>query len=296
MHRVVMEMYRLQDRDSSAVPSAGIVADELDLSAREVVHVADRMSREGLAIPTDSGSLEGANAALTDEGIALARTWQSRRGQVRHRRVACRDAVLDWLYEQNESLPDASAILEDQRSRFFGERFTEEEVNDAVDYLADAGLVSGLSSSAPMLLRPQVSHEGKICVERYNSSVTSWQDRGSGASTSFTFTGNNGLNFASNSQGASQTITMTTDARQQVLRVADALEEALPVLGLSEQDTDSAHQVSQELRNAISDQDKGRLARALDSAKSLAVSGTGKATGAGIALLVNEAARAVGLG
>lgn len=295
-HRVVLWMHERQQADPSGIPTAGHAAEDLGVPSREVVGVLNRLHERGLAIAPDSLGFDGASAALTDEGLALASSWRARNNP-RERRIACRDAVLDWLDEQDESLPDALRIRQDNRSYYFGQQFTEDEVNAAVDHLASTGLVRGSATSSPVLVRPTVTAEGRTCVERYGSSVTAWQDRTAAATTSYTITGNQAVNFAANSPGATQTVTMDAHNRQQLLQVADALEQMLPALRLSDADANEAREVVSDLRDAVqAGADAGRLGRALETVKRLAVSGSGKAAGAALVLLVNEGGQALGLG
>jgi hypothetical protein len=296
-HRVVLWMHNRQQADSGGIPTSGHAADDLGVPSREVVGVIERLHERGLAMAPASYSFDGANASLTDEGLSLASAWHIARDNPRARRVACRDAVLDWMDEQDESLPDALSIARDPRSFFFGRQFTENEINAAVDHLAALGLVRGSQTSSPVLVRPTVTPEGRTCVERYGSSVAAWEGRSASASTSYTFTGNQGLNFAANSPGAVQTVTMNTDNREQVLHVADALEQMTPALGLSDADTEAVRLVTEDLRDAAhGEADTGRLGRAFEKAKALAMKGSGQAAGAALVLLVNEAGAALGLG
>ncbi len=318
-HRVVLWLEQYERENPGRIPTNSMVAEALEAPVEEVARTTDYLQGQGLAQPPGGGwSLEEGDARLSPQGKALAYEWRDRRASLAQRRTASRDAVLHWLYDQPKDIADATGFLSNARSYFYGERFTDNELIEAVDYLHNAGLVTaamlrrpGLTQDgmvlverfargrAAMLLRPRLTQDGMACVERFDSSVAAWQDRHTGRveGTSYNFTGNTGLNFAHNSPGAQQSVTMTTDARQQVLKIADALEQALPVLGLSLEDDSRTRQTVQELREVVeTPEDVGRLWKTLDQGKRLAVAGSGQAVGAAIALMVEDFLRNFGLG
>ncbi len=203
------------------------------------------------------------------------------------RRVAVRDALLHWLYDQPKGTRDVTGFLSDWRSWFYGQQVTEPEVVEAQDSLYECGLITGKPNSSPVLILPRLTKDGEACVERFGSSVGAWQDRGT-AGTAINITGSHGVNVAANSPGADQSITLTTDVRRQLLLVADAFEQTLPCLGLSAADEDEARAEVEELRQEVAHEsaDQNQLAKLLHRVKSLAGKGTGVAASAGITLLV----------
>ena len=194
-------------------------------------------------------------------------------------------------------MSDVIPFLTDVRAHFFGERFSEAEANEALDYLGEVGLAKGISVAwGGSLLRPQVTADGKTCVERYDSNIGAWLAR-AGSGTTFAISNSQGVTIASNSPGATQTVTITTDARQQMLQTADALLATLPVLGLDADDEARAHEVADRLR-AEAEQDEsepGRVRAVLKDARTIAVSGTGSAAGVGIVALAQQIAQGLGL-
>ncbi len=298
-HRLVAWLEQYHRENPGLIPTNSMVAEALAAPIEEVIEITNSLHAQGLANAPDRLVPSEGNAWLNSQGKAVAAEWQTRRNSRAQRRTACRDAALDWLYAQPKDIPDATGFLADVRSHYFGEQFTEDELVDAVEYLRNVGLVTGFDSSAPMLLRPRVTEDGMSCVERFDSSVAAWQDRDRGRveTTSYHFTGNQGLNFAQESPGAQQSVTISTDARRQVLQVADALEQTLPVLQLAPDDEREAVATVRELRDVVeTPEDVGRAEKALRAAKRLAVSGAAQAAGAGIGVLAEETLRALGIG
>ena len=255
-----------------------------------------------LGLPGDAGSV-GAYRAVGSPGIGsdLVRCLGSTgcptaRALRRERRAACRDALLEWLYEQPGQVPAVGPFLADTRAYFFGDRFTEDEANEALDHLGEVGLAKGISAAwGGSLLRPEVTADGKICVERYDSNVGAWLARAT-PGPSVTILHSHGVNIAVNSPGANQTVTITTDARQQMLQTADALAATLPVLGLDPEEMERARDIADRLRaEARQEYAEPRGVRALlEDVRTIAVAGSGSAAGVGIPL-VQDIAQSLGV-
>lgn len=296
-HRTVTWLAERQREEPGRIKSNADVAAALDADVRDVVAAVDLLAADGVCMPGDGMVPASSSARLTPVGASLASAWATARASLRQRRAACRDALLEWLYEQPGEVSDVTAFLPDVRARFFGDPFSEAEANEALDYLGEVGLAKGISVAwGGSLLRPDVTADGKTCVERYNSSVGAWLAR-SGTGTTFSISNSQGVTIASNSPGATQTVTITTDARQQMLQTADALLATLPVLGLDPEDVDRAHEVAERLRAEAEreESEPGRLRAVLKDARTIAVSGTGSAAGVGLVALAQQIGQSLGL-
>lgn len=296
-HRAVTWLAEQQREEPGRIKSNADVAAALEVEVRDVVAEVDMLAADGICMPADGMVPASSSARLTPTGASLASTWAAARRSRRHRSSACKDALLDWLYEQPSVVPDASAFLEDVRAHFYGGRFNEGECNESLADLGALGLVQGVrTAQSESLLRPKVTADGKTCVEGYDSNVGAWLAR-AGSGTTFAISNSQGVTIASNSPGATQSVTITTDARQQMLQTADALLATLPVLGLDPEDEVRAHEVADRLR-AEAEQDEsepGRVRAVLKDARTIAVSGTGSAAGVGIVALAQQIAQSLGL-
>lgn len=296
-YRVVGWLADSHQQDPHHIPSNSDVAEALRVDSASVGRVTALLAHEGLCW-VGSG-MSTASAPVTPEpGLnGLASKWAAARASRKERRTACRDALLEWLYEQTDEVAGVSPFLTDVRAHFFGDQFTEAEANETITYLGKVGLATGVTvAEIDSLLRPEVTEDGKSCVERYDSSVGAWFAR-TGSGTTFSISNSQGVTIASNSPGATQTVTITTDARQQMLQTADALVATLPVLGLDPEDEASAHDVAERLRTEAGqdESEPGRVRAVLKDARTIAVSGTGSAAGVGIVALAQQVAQSLGL-
>lgn len=295
---------RLNTGQRGMIPTCSMIAEALELPAPLVVRVVGALHAEGLA--KDPGRLvpESGNAWLTAQGHAIADEWQAAQGSRRQRSIACRDALLDWLYEQPVAPQDASGFLNDPQGRYFGSPFSTDDAEAATSYLIAEELVMAIQPAEGLALRPALTSKGRICVEQYESSTTAMHVAITRApapsTTTVTISDSTGVNVASHSPGAQQTLTLTTDARRQVLRVADAFEQVMPILGLNEVHEEEAHAVIRELRQHGAEDgpgpESGKLRAALHQVRQLAVAGSSIAAGEVIVQAADVAAKWAGLG
>jgi len=114
-----------------------------------------------------------------------------------------------------------------------------------------------------------------------------------------TVTGSTGINDASNSPGATQTVTVTLtgEMRRQILTVADYLDQTAAQLGAPAEELARVPQLVAELRIAAGGPaaDRGKLRQLLNTARQLAIGAAGAPLGAGLEALIHQAARALGL-
>lgn len=297
-HRVVCWLGAFHRSDPTTLPSNSDVAEALGVLVPDVVDSTEALAAEGLANPPE-GMVASANSAwLTAAGRRLASGWDANRRSVRRRRSACRDAMLDWLYEVPQRPTDARGLLVDTRGWFFGQQFTDANVGEAVTHLHGIGLVEASTIAEGPPVQPFLSEEGKECVERYDSSVAAYLDRKRGGGTNISVTGSQGVNVAADSAGAQQSVTITSNTRQQLVQIADALDATRPVLGLSTEDDERAQAIVLRLRDEAErdEGDPSKMQRLLQDVRTIAVSGSGSAAGMGIIALAQQVAHALGLG
>jgi hypothetical protein len=294
-HRVVIWLAQHQRDKPGSIASNGDVAEALGQQGQNVAVVTDALASEGLCIVGPSMRTDSAPVQPAPGLDGLASRWLTSRSSKRERSVACRDAMLEWLYEDGHQASDVSPFLADQRAAFFGERFTRDEAVAAMDHLVEVGLVQGSAVAwGGSVLRPFLTAAGRTCAEQYDCRVSDWLTR-QAATPTITISNSQGVNIATSSPGAQQTVTITTDARRLMVQTADALEATLPVLGLDDEEVARAHEIAERLR-AEAEQDEDdpkRLHGLLKDVRTVAVSGTGSAGGVGIVALAQQIAQAL---
>lgn len=209
------------------------------------------------------GRVADSSARLLPPGTREVHERRERRADRVAQMVACRDAFISWLYDlylKDQDQPSISLFNPNVRGNFEGEPFDQAIINQAARYLLDKDLITGSMSSAGYPPRPKLTSKGIDCAEHYDSSVRqvlAWQARDSSVPT-ITVTGSgNALSLALGHQSQSSATSTTIDAEAAVL-LAAALREALPVLGLAEDDEDEAQQQIEDIENG--DESKRRTA------------------------------------
>lgn len=126
-------------------------------------------------------------ATVTTAGADLVQHRSELRSNRRARAAACRDALLDWCYEQES--PTLDSFADDARAHFYGDPFTATEFRDASLDLKSNGLISGTEAWGGGVVRPEITTQGKDVVERYESSITTAEsaDRPAAGATTYNF-------------------------------------------------------------------------------------------------------------
>lgn len=246
----------------------------------------------------------GWSCHLRSAGARFVEEVRHQRGDLMRRRMAARDALLHWLYECHASgnpRPVASDISKTGYGSFFGLAFNEQELNDAALWLLDFGFINGSKAWGPGVPRPAITPLGQQVAESgrsVNDESSSTVAADAPGAVNITISDSQNVNLAANSSGATQSMTLNIDNRKQIVAVADALEQSLPLLGLDEAEASEAKVVARGLRQIIAEPepDRGRIKQLLDKASSVAIAGAGSAIGAGIAALAQQAMQGLGLG
>jgi hypothetical protein len=294
------DRYVTIDRARAACPFSGDPnpAESLDrtfgcLYRERLVHFVLSRTAEG-DVPV--------RAALTRAGADVVQQMRRRRADPAARRPAARDALLRWLYERaaaGEHVPYLHNFWESGYARFLstrGDFFAIAEIDDASRWLRDEGYISGPEAAGGGIVRPRIEAKGERLVENDRSAS---EDRTAAGGTNITVTGSTGVSVATNSPGATQTVTvaLTGEMRRQILTVADYLDQTAAQLGAPAEELARVPELIAELRIVAGGPaaDRGKLRQLLDTARQLAIGAAGAPLGAGLEALVHQAARALGL-
>jgi hypothetical protein len=170
----LLDLVYLKSKNGEIPPLHPSYAQDLD-KFEDVLAAAYRLIGEGLIKGNESadGSL---SPYLTPEGKTLVLERKERRSDQRKRAVACRDALLDWSYGRDARNVDEFAG--DVRAYFEGDPFSHEEIIAAAKDLMQKELLTGHVSLVPHgVIGPQITAAGKTVVERYGSSIGSYENR-----------------------------------------------------------------------------------------------------------------------
>lgn len=219
----------------------------------------------------------GANARLTGSGWAFIEDVRAKRADRLQRFQAARDAVLRWLYEarlDGVTNPVIDRFGSSPFGQFYGQPFTDSERDEAAKWLKDGGLIAGSGTMQGTIPRPSITTEGMKVIDS-GRSVNDGQPIAT-ASVITHITGDHNT-VQAGSPGAVQTVStvITNDHREQTLRLADTVEQALTVL------PPGAATVVDELRSAArpEQRDPGVLRRALETTRNTITSGAGEMVG-----------------
>lgn len=241
-------------------------------------------------------------AVITGAGIASLQKTQARRRDLGFRVRVLRAHMLEWLfrYEQANGAngmapPDWSGFLDSDDARFYGERFSLAEVEREASYLSGRNLITAFSidRANPGWVRPRLTDDGRDCVLDFEGRISSYLNQRNGGSVN-TYIGNNSGNVAVGGKNFTQNVTTGLDTTK-LLEFAEAVSQALPVLGLTHDQQSELQGHAVELQAAVktSQPDRGKL-RALVDALMTALTNAASPLATAIATgLGNDAIRAI---
>lgn len=147
---------------------------------------------------------------LTNAGARYVDEINTVRSQRTDRRQACRTAVL--LLIDDADYPMNTGLLTNSEFRYFGDKFSEEEIVAACDYLKSATMIEGSTLASGIVQHARLTATGTRCVEAFDADTAAF-DRYSapGGSTTTHNTINVHGDFTGGqvAQGSSQ-VTMTS--------------------------------------------------------------------------------------
>lgn len=285
--------YRVVHLMSDDLHDARKIGELLDVTGREVGQVFDLLLQEGLAgaHPARLGDSYTHGAGLTAAGKAKRAEWLAAQGAGRARR-ACAAALLNWLdAHDRERVSGTDKFVEDVRSYYFGVPFEPSVIAACARELKELDLIKGVGTWGGPVVRPELTPLGRLVVSRYGGDVVEWQlaNQGGGGISIHNSTG---VAVATNSPGASQSVTVTTNAADQVLNLAAALEAMLPVLGLEPAQEASARGLVVQLQQVAPEveADPGKVKRLVGAVRDVAVNAAGGAAGTALVALADQVA------
>lgn len=193
------------------------------------------LEADGLIMNASGMGFEGLAAMITAAGRRDVEARRSRRADRAQRNTAVRNAVVRYVYD-NPQVPGLESMLE---SHYFeGDRLTQQDLDDALQYLLDKDLVQGTDVAEEILINIKLTDRGIDCAEHFGSSVSDFLRGERGRGTQINIQGNNYGPMAWDSQRITQTVTTTASgmAGDELVVLVRAIREALPVLDMDEVD------------------------------------------------------------
>lgn len=201
-------LYRLADlREKGTIPGADELAPALGQPREVVLQASYRLEAQGLVEVVRTMGDPG--IMIKDSGVAEVGVLQAHTADVRRRRHAARRALLDWAYasEGTSPPPYLRAFHEDPRAFFFGDPFTDNEVQSAAQYLWESNLLDSKDGLNDRIERIEIGPRGRECVENFDGNLSAYfrSTAKQPASTpgGINVSGTN-ITIASNSPGAQQ--------------------------------------------------------------------------------------------
>jgi hypothetical protein len=209
---------------------------------------------------------------------------------------AVRDIALQWLYVTSASGRvrsfDAAKIV--NMPGWQGGELSQEEVDQATDWLLTNGHISGTGTWGGTVIAPRITALGERYADVRRSVRGPLEDPVS-VSNAFTFNNSGTGNFAVNSPGAQQSNTVTTNEIEKAAAVADALEKAASESEVTEKAAAEARDLAVQIRAATNEPEMNRfsLRRLMLLAGGSLVTTFGNAAAEQVGPLALEAAHAL---
>ncbi|MGI6875190.1 MULTISPECIES: hypothetical protein [Amycolatopsis] len=247
----------------------------------------------------------GGSAFITGEGIAFVQQMRSERKDPAVRRPRLRGQLLRWLYHKQYQGGDGPASWEgftaSEYGRFMGQRFTNAEVENEVQYLSDRGFIEGVEVAEAVSgwIHPRLTANGQDCVVEYGGSVSDYMNRtaaavgGGGNVTNISISDSSG-NIVVGDNNYVHNVASGIDVSQ-VLRFAGLVRQVVTTLQLPPEDEAIVDAQAAELHDAASEApaDKGRLRLLVDAIIERVTNATATVAGEMVLAAGQEAAKAI---
>jgi hypothetical protein len=266
------------------------IAHAVQSAPQEVGDMFDLLATEGLAGCRPRRMAPGytTHATLTPAGRAMVAQWNAARTAGNTKR-ACTSAMLAWLDALDGEAVSTDKFLKDVRAHHFGEPFNERLAFGVAKELLRMGLIRGTGSWGGPVIGAEITRQGRLVCRQHAGDLDAWTAaQTASGGTVVNVHGSTGVNVAANSPGAQQSVTLSTEIRDQVLTLASALDVIRLEAQLEPVDLARAAGLVGQLREAAEGgvTEPGRMQRLLEDVKKLSIGAIGGAGGQGLYALV----------
>ncbi|WP_160665136.1 hypothetical protein [Pseudarthrobacter sp. ATCC 49987] len=201
-------------------------------------------------------SLEGIGSVLLKQpGLDAANGFGELKSNRSRRAQHLRDAVLNWLYDQDVSGGHVSGIsdfLESASNQYLGDPYSQDELYRATKWLLEEEYIKGHKASGGELIRPSVTTKGSRIVEAEQSVNQALTSAGL-TMNNVTITDSQSVNVALQSSNVTQSNSMTQGQVEVVERILGSVRAMVNplVLGVTEDVTTQAQIVANDVEEEI---------------------------------------------
>lgn len=187
------------------------------------------------------------DVTITQHGINVAEEFQSFRTNPRKRNVAARDAVLQWLYDEQlngRTSPNISRFTSSKYGNFYGLDFTETEISQTTRNLRERQFIRGKAAMGGPIVRPEITALG---IQKIEDQDMPPAVAASERAPVIHINNSGSMNLTTGGTNVSQSITLTSNQIDDVRKVATALKQMLPILGIPTERQPEALEVATQL-------------------------------------------------
>lgn len=243
-------------------------AEELKVRLAELGGDPSQIEHDELRQLADLGWLDSRDmsfgddmGSITPRGRDMAAEIARQRADVGSRRVALRDLILRWLYDETQvrdrHMPPLDDFLKTGQT-YLGVPFDEADIDKAAAWLASKALIGGIGAAQRPLIRVSIEVKGIEVVEHGRSVM----DADVTGGPTFNTTVHGSANVANQSPGSIQLIDQSQTWTEAVRQQLEVIEQAAVTFG-SEIRADVAETLA-EVRAAVDDEDQPRAKAGLD--------------------------------
>ncbi|BCW84096.1 hypothetical protein NicSoilE8_17690 [Arthrobacter sp. NicSoilE8] len=191
------------------------------------------------------------NVFIKQPGLDAAGEFKQLKCDLRKRVQEIRDAVLNWLYDlylQDVQAASTNAFVASDRGNFFGEPYTQSELDRAVRWLRSEEYIKGVAVYGDELLRPVLTPKAIRTIETGNSVNALLTSAGVNV-TEVHVQGSSGVNIAVASSNVNQSNTLTQGQIEQVEKMLGSVRALLNphILGVTDEVIADAQRVVGEI-------------------------------------------------
>jgi hypothetical protein len=196
------------------------------------------------------GGITDFHVRITAQARGLAEQRRAARANLSKRRVACRVAMIDWLYSVDavsvRNLPARNLMLDSAtHGVWYGQPFTDDDLDATAAWLFRNGYVKGITiDQAEGPIRLYLTDAGAECAERYDSDVHRYAEakRAQGSGMIVSFGGSNYGQVAGNhAHQVQNNVGATTDElRKQIVAIAELVRGLVPDASSIDAERDAA--------------------------------------------------------
>lgn len=241
----------------------------------------------------------GTSFSLTGHGRSEIERVLVRRADPARRAMAAREAIVRWLYEQpSKEAQDIQQFIGTTHSYYEGALFELADIDSALTYLKDRGLIDGIATWGAGLVRPRLTSEGVDCIEQYDGSLSAYlrSSQGQTSSHNVVFQGNVSGQVAWGNREVAQAMQSGPSA-DDLITILSAVVASIPTFDLEDSRKQELQATAQQVGEELKSQkpDKSRLSELLERVRVVLEGAATSALAASLQVSLRLAAEKLGI-